>query len=187
MEELHELKSRMEQERPARWEELPDLALYMDQIVSYMPRQLIHFDQGETLTSAMVNNYIKDGLVPRAEGKKYTREHLAYLTVICILKRVMSSREMDLTLSAQLADRGDVSDGYEAFRSSLDKALGQISELMDQYDNGTVADAAVHFALLSYAAGVASSHYLKLLQQLRGETGPADDSNKWAKPKKEAD
>ena len=24
MEELHELKSRMEQERPARWEELPD-------------------------------------------------------------------------------------------------------------------------------------------------------------------
>ena len=35
MEELHELKSRMEQERPARWEELPDLALYMDQIISY--------------------------------------------------------------------------------------------------------------------------------------------------------
>ena len=58
---------------------------------------------------------------------------------------------------------------------------------MDQYDNGTVADAAVHFALLTYAAGVASSHYLKLLQQLRGETGPADDSNKRAKPKKEAD
>ncbi len=26
MEELHELKSRMEQERPARWEELPDRA-----------------------------------------------------------------------------------------------------------------------------------------------------------------
>lgn len=73
MEELHELKSRMEQERPARWEELPDLALYMDQIVSYMPRQLIHFDQGETLTSAMVNNYIKDGLVPRADGKRYGR------------------------------------------------------------------------------------------------------------------
>lgn len=50
MEELHELKSRMEQERPAQWEELPDLALYMDQIISYMPRQLIHFDQGETLS-----------------------------------------------------------------------------------------------------------------------------------------
>ena len=82
MEELHELKSRMEQERPARWEELPDLALYMDQIVSYMPRQLIHFDQGETLTSAMVNNYIKDGLVPRADGKRYGPVHLGYLTAV---------------------------------------------------------------------------------------------------------
>ena len=99
----------------------------------------------------------------------------------------MSSREMDLTLSAQLADRGDVSDGYEAFRASLDKALGQISELMDQYDNGTAADAAVHFALLSYAAGVASSHYIKLLQQLRDGEPAEDSNNKRAKPKKEAD
>ena len=39
MEELQELKSRMEQERPAQWEELPNLALYMDQIISYMSRQ----------------------------------------------------------------------------------------------------------------------------------------------------
>ena len=94
MEELRELKSRMEQERPARWEELPDLALYMDQIVSYMPRQLIHFDQGETLTSAMVNNYIKDGLVPRADGKRYGPVHLGYLTAVCALKKVLpASRE----------------------------------------------------------------------------------------------
>lgn len=187
MEDLTELRQRLRTQRPVPWEQLPDFALYMDQVLSYMDRQVIRFDEDDGLTSAMVNNYTKSGLVPRAEGKKYTREHLAYLTVICILKRVMSSREMDLTLSAQLADRGDVSDGYEAFRSSLDKALGQISELMDQYDNGTVADAAVHFALLSYAAGVASNHYLKLLQQLRGDAEPAEDSNKRAKPKKEAD
>ena len=187
MEEISAFRRQLESLRPADWDTLPDFPLYMDQVLSYMERQTIRLDESDALTASMVNNYTKNGLVPRAEGKKYTREHLAYLTVICILKRVMSSREMDLTLSAQLADRGDVSDGYEAFRSSLDKALGQISELMDQYDNGTVADAAVHFALLSYAAGVASSHYLKLLQQLRGETGPADDSNKRAKPKKEAD
>ena len=187
MEEISAFRRQLESLRPAGWDTLPDFPLYMDQVLSYMERQTIRLDESDALTASMVNNYTKNGLVPRAEGKKYTREHLAYLTVICILKRVMSSREMDLTLSAQLADRGDVSDGYEAFRSSLDKALGQISDLMDQYDNGTVADAAVHFALLSYAAGVASSHYLKLLQQLRGETGPADDSNKRAKPKKEAD
>ena len=30
MDELYTLKQRMEQERPAPWEDLPDLALYMD-------------------------------------------------------------------------------------------------------------------------------------------------------------
>ncbi len=82
MEELHELKSRMEQERPARWEELPDLALYMDQIVSYMPRQLIHFDQGETLTSAMVEQLIsKDGLVPPGPTAScYGPVHLGHIS-----------------------------------------------------------------------------------------------------------
>ena len=66
MDELQDLKTRMEQERPTPWEDLPDIALYMDQLISYMPRQLIRFDGGPTLTPAMVNNYIKDGLVPRA-------------------------------------------------------------------------------------------------------------------------
>ena len=86
MEELLDLKRRMETERPAAWGELPDISLYMDQIISYMPRQLIHFDDRDTLTSAMVNNYIKDGLVPRADGKRYSPVHLAYLTAVCALK-----------------------------------------------------------------------------------------------------
>ena len=59
----------------------------MDQIISYLPRQLIHFDDSEALTSAMVNNYIKEGLVPRASGKRYGPIHLGYLTAVCALKR----------------------------------------------------------------------------------------------------
>ena len=77
MEELEELKSRMGSQRPVEWDAFPDIGLYMDQIISYMPRQLIHYGEGELLTSAMVNNYIKDGLLPRAEGKRYSRVHLA--------------------------------------------------------------------------------------------------------------
>ena len=92
MEELNELKRRLEQERPAAWNELPDIALYMDQIIAYMSRQLIRFDQDEKLTPAMVNNYIKDGLVPRADGKRYGPVHLGYLTAMCALKRVLSVR-----------------------------------------------------------------------------------------------
>ena len=86
MEEIRELKERLERERPVEWEAFPDIGLYMDQLISYMPRQLIHYGEGESLTSAMVNNYIKDGAMPRAEGKRYSRTHLAYLTALCALR-----------------------------------------------------------------------------------------------------
>ena len=99
MEEFLELKRRMEEERPVPWTQLPDIALYMDQIISFMPRQLIHFDESEALTSAMVNNYIKDGLVPRAEGKRYGPIHLGYLTAVCALKKVLSVRDTGVLLA----------------------------------------------------------------------------------------
>ena len=89
MEELVELKQQLMQARPNGWDDLPDIPLYMDQVVSYLSRQMAGFWEGDGLTSAMINNYIKDGLLERANGKKYGQEHLAYLTAICALKQVM--------------------------------------------------------------------------------------------------
>ena len=102
MKDLNELRDNLQGQRPVPWEQLPDFALYMDQVLSYMERQVLRFDGDDGLTAAMVNNYTKSGLAPRAEGKKYSREHLAYFTVICILKRVMSTRDMDLLIREEL-------------------------------------------------------------------------------------
>jgi len=41
-----------------------------------------------------VNNYVKIGLVDRPVAKKYGREHLAQLMMICILKQSISSENM---------------------------------------------------------------------------------------------
>ncbi|MCI2058156.1 MAG: DUF1836 domain-containing protein [Oscillibacter sp.] len=166
MDELSELCERIRTQRPVAWDQLPDFSLYMDQVLSYMDRQVLRFEDNDGLTSAMVNNYTKSGLLPRADGKKYTREHLAYLTAICILKRVMSTRDMELLFSAQLRQRESVSEGYEVFCESLDKALNLVSDIMEAYASPEeAADAAVHFALLSYAAGLASSRYVELLRR----------------------
>ena len=94
MEEISAFRRQLETHRPADWETLPDFPLYMDQVLSYMERQTIRLDESDALTASMVNNYTKNALVPRAEGKKYNRDHLAYLTFVCILKQVMSVRDM---------------------------------------------------------------------------------------------
>lgn len=176
MNDLTDLLSRLRDQRPVDWEQLPDFSLYMDQVLSYMDRQVIRFDGDDGLTAAMVNNYTKSGLAPRAEGKKYGREHLAYFTAICVLKRVMSTRDMDLLIREELRDR-PVREGYAAFCRSLDEALNITAEELssrmedDGLDGPSLADAAIHFSLLSYAAGVAGSRCVALLRQ-RKEPAP---------------
>ena len=184
---ISELQDRLRTQRPVSWEQLPDFALYMDQVLSYMDRQVIRFSEEDTLTAAMVNNYTKNGLVPRAEGKKYNREHLAYLTAVCILKRVMPTRDVDLLIREELREARQVEDGYAAFCASLDSALNLTADEMAGYsDENALADAAIHFALLSYASGVASSRYIALLRQKQEEHSAAHGKTR-AKKEKERD
>ena len=171
MEELLDLKRRLEEERPATWAELPDLALYMDQIISYMPRQLIHFDEGEGLTSAMVNNYIKDGLVPRAEGKRYGPVHLGYLTAVCALKKVLSVRDIGTLLAAAQSTGKSSPELYGYFCRALDGALTETAQSIDdQAQREDLARMALDLALRSYAAQLACARILDVLQP-RDEKG----------------
>ena len=171
MEELRELKERMATQRPEPWDQLPDLALYMDQLISYMPRQLIRFTEGDALTSAMVNNYIKDGLLPRAEGKRYGREHLAWLTAICALKPVISMREMG-TLFGALDKELTAQEHYDTVLAELDRALDKVADGLEP--DGAEADLAalaLRLALDSYASKLACQRVLGILEEKRPQPG----------------
>ena len=167
MQELEELKQRMSQERPVNWDAFPDIGLYMDQIISYMPRQLIHYGQGDFLTSAMVNNYIKDGLLPRAEGKRYNRVHLAYLTAICVLKQVLSVKETSQLLSACTAgEKADAQSSYGYFCRELDAALSETaSQLPADSSEEDLPGLALALALRSYADRLACQRVLDILAE----------------------
>ena len=71
-----------------RWNELPDLELYMDQVLSLASRYLGALPGGEetALTAAMVNNYVKLGLVPPPVKKRYGREQLSRLLIVSLMK-----------------------------------------------------------------------------------------------------
>ncbi len=75
------------------WEQIPEIELYMDQVIGYVDRQLMHtrvLPEEKILTPAMVNNYVKFGTLPKPEGKKYKRGHIARLFPLCVLKQTMS-------------------------------------------------------------------------------------------------
>ena len=180
MEELKELKERLETQRPAAWDDLPDLSLYMDQVIGYMPRQLIRYGGEEWLTSAMVNNYIKDGLLPRAEGKRYSKVHLAYLTEICALKQVLPVK--DAGLLAGHRGQEETEEAYAVFREELDRALGETaSQLNTEQAQEELSRMALALALRSYADKLACQRILELI---RGDEGESKKSKKERKEHK---
>ena len=68
-----------------RWDDLPDIELYMDQVVSILEKNLSVFSNGEKLiTPSMINNYVKQKIVKPPVKKRYDKMHLAYLFVVCI-------------------------------------------------------------------------------------------------------
>lgn len=163
MEELLELKQRLSDDRPESWGNFPDIGLYKDQVVTYMQRQLISFSDEEQLTSAMINNYIKDKLLPRANGKKYNKEHLARLTEILVLKQILSVKNAGVLLESEL-EGSDQERFYEKFRAILDEALTEISGLIDpDWDCEALSDAALKLAISSYARKLACERLLDII------------------------
>ena len=165
MEELKQLKQRLEEERPVTWEELPDLALYMDQVITYMPRQLINYKEDDLLTSAMVNNYIKDGLVPRAEGKRYGPVHLGYLTAVCAMKKVLSVKDMRAMLDS-VPDSKSHKSIYNYITRALDTALSEAAaNLNENTPVEELPQLALSLGLRSYANQLACARVLDVIRE----------------------
>jgi len=181
---LKQLKEKLEEDRPVSWPEFPDIGLYKDQVISYMQRQLIHFEENGQITSAMLNNYIKDKLLPRADGKKYAREHLAGLTEICILKQVLTVRDTGLLLQEELGVNGHEA-FYEKFREILDTALSATSERIDtQWEADALSDMALRLAIASYCDKLAAE---RLIEIIRAGSVAMEQKKTEKKPEKKAE
>lgn len=103
------------------WEDLPDIGLYMDQVITYIERQLrpiMGEGNGHFITASMINNYAKAKVIPRTEGKKYAQEHIALLLAVFALKRVLSLQDL-ADLLGGLSDTESIVEFYGLFRSCI--------------------------------------------------------------------
>lgn len=96
-----------EEPRLPAWDRLPDIDLYMDQVLLLVDRCLRGFPGYEErgLTASMVNNYVKQGVLPPPVKKRYGRDHLACLLMICVLKPALPISAIKAVTERQLASR----------------------------------------------------------------------------------
>ena len=71
---LHDLLNSLDSLEGIRPGEIPNIALYMDQVTTFMDAQLAssrRFESDKVLTKTMINNYAKNKLLPPPVKKKY--------------------------------------------------------------------------------------------------------------------
>ena len=111
--------------RPIPWEQIPDLGLYMDQVVTFISRAyepLYGAGLRGSLSPSMINNYVKSKLIPRPAGKKYSREQIALQEDSCESAQALYTAfcaRFSQVLQSMCGEAGPV----EAPRSALDFAI----------------------------------------------------------------
>lgn len=135
-----------------RWEELPDIDLYMDQLIGYLEKKLVFLlqtDDEKCVTSTMINNYVKKKIIPAPEKKKYTKIHLAYLIIIITLKKVFSISQI-YALIQNIIKQNSLDEAYDNFCSEMESAFNLVFDGKKDNKNEN-NDTALKAAALAYA------------------------------------
>lgn len=159
------MKPEGEEVRLPEWETLPDIGLYMDQVVTLMERTFGGALPKGEITKSMVNNYVKVELIPRPVGKKYDREHLAMLLMIGVLKQALSMESIAQVLRALCA--GGVREGYTRFAEefgALDRALSQ-GRVELSLEGSTPDERALHAAVMAAVCTISANRLIAQTRQ----------------------
>ena len=92
-ETLSKLIDELDLKEHIEFESIPNLDLYMDQVITLFEDKLSHTKRHEDdklLTKTMINNYTKDKLLMPAVKKKYTKEHIILMILLYELKQILT-------------------------------------------------------------------------------------------------
>lgn len=143
------------------WDQLPDIELYSDQVLSFLEQKLQLFsDQEDPLISGyMINNYVKLHLLNAPIKKKYTREHLTSLFIICLLKKVISLKDIDYLLRQDGKMNASKEALYLYFTSIHDEVmkyvLAQVQNVVDIMRLDVDSEANIDYELINLAMKMA--------------------------------
>lgn len=125
--------------------EIPAIDLYMDQVTTFMDTHLSgtkRNPEDKTLTKTMINNYVKDHLIPSPEKKKYSKDHVLLLLMIYYSKNILSINDI-ATILKPITDTlfhtegtYTLEDFYNSLHSqSLSRMDALKEELCSQFEN----------------------------------------------------
>lgn len=171
-----ELEQTIESFRIPRYAELPDLDFYMDQVVALTEKHLylLSYEGGQkVITPSMINNYVKLGIMPPPKKKRYNKEHICYLFIICTLKSVIPIQSIADLIKIQTRNKS-IFELYDLFCEAFENMLKQANMVYGELLSET-PDAEDALAKLSLFMAIHSGTTRLIATNALAATVPAED------------
>ncbi|MBR5800375.1 MAG: DUF1836 domain-containing protein [Lachnospiraceae bacterium] len=152
--------------RLPRYQEIPDVGLYLEQVAEYISEYLKPLGN-ITLTGSMISNYVKKGLVSNPMKKQYDRDQIAYLFFIAVAKMALSMDDIRLMVEMQKKTYGPQV-AYDYFCLEFENIIQYIFGMKESPDVIGVDDTEEKTMLRNTIITVAHKVYLdKYFEKIR--------------------
>ncbi|MBQ7123928.1 MAG: DUF1836 domain-containing protein [Oscillospiraceae bacterium] len=115
-----------------RYNDIPNVGLYLEQVVKYISEYLEPLGSF-SLTGSMVSNYVKKGLIENPVKKQYNREQIAYLFFMAVAKNVLSMEDIGLLFEMQ-HNTYEPKRAYDYFCSEFENVLDYVFGVKENLD-----------------------------------------------------
>lgn len=168
--------------RLPRWEDLPDIELYMDQVITLMGKYFGKFSTKDEplLTPSMINNYVKNNIIPAPVKKKYSRTHLFRLIIICVMKQVLPINDIGTLIETLLKTRSEA-EVLNLFTEQYEEEFLNTMNILEKNTEkrvGETEEAMLSFSVMHAAAIAGGSIFYAeyALDELKKTIAPAEET-----------
>ncbi len=129
-EKIIDLKRTAEEFSLPTYHEIPEVGLYLEQVVRYIAGYAQNVGL-QPLTGSMVSNYVKKKIIANPVKKMYGREQIAYLIFIVFAKNVIQIEDMQMLFDLQKRSFS-MERSYEYFRMQMRESLLEVFGIVDE-------------------------------------------------------
>ena len=150
------------------WDELPEFELYMDQVIAIVNRymgnmaDLMHDEK--IITQAMINNYVKNKLIPPPVKKRYSKIHIAALLIICSCKQSMNISSIMAFLDIESNEKMRVC--YQNFLINRNSVIQEMKTLIDTKVKTIDKDQSAELIRMAQKSALRSGYYKIFAQKM---------------------
>ena len=146
------------------WKELPDIGLYMDQVIALLGQYLdfipMEDSKDKPVTPTTINNYVRLKVMPAPEKRKYYRVHIAFLIMIFTLKQGISINGLQQLLPST-ANEEEIKSFYTGYIAQTRAAVQGILD-PQAADDGAVENVIIQSILQSGFSRIMAEKLLHL-------------------------